>query len=70
MSKSQSWQIKLFYLIIFLIPCNLSKHFILPSSYVNGILVDYLIPSIYFTDILIIILLGSELSEILVPNLK
>jgi len=47
----------LFYLIVFLIPSNLAKHFILPSSYVGGSLVDYLIPTLYLTDILIILLL-------------
>jgi hypothetical protein len=47
----------LFPLIIFLIPSNLAKHFILPSSYVGGSLVDYLIPTLYLTDILIILLL-------------
>jgi O-antigen ligase len=57
MSKLTSWQHKLFYLILFLVPANLAKHFILPSSYVSGILVDYLIPAVYLTDILIILLL-------------
>ena len=47
----------LFYLIVFLIPSNLAKHFPLASSYVSGNLVDYLIPAIYLTDILIILLL-------------
>lgn len=59
------WQLNLFYLIVFLIPANLAKHFILPSSYVSGQLVDYLIPSLYLTDILIIILLSAWLLEIL-----
>ena len=47
----------LFNLIVFLIPANLAKHFILPSSYVGGSLVDYLIPTVYLTDILIGLLL-------------
>lgn len=47
----------LFYLIVFLIPGNLAKHFALPSSYVSGYLVDYLIPTLYLTDVLIILLL-------------
>lgn len=47
----------LFYLLVFLIPSNLAKHFILPSSYVSGSLVDYLIPTLYSNDILIILLL-------------
>lgn len=48
---------RLFYLILFLIPSNLGKHFILPSSSVGGSLVDYLIPTVYLTDILIVLLL-------------
>lgn len=47
----------LFYFIIFLIPCNLGKHWPQDWSYVHGILVDYLIPTLYLTDILIFILL-------------
>jgi len=47
----------LFYLIVFLIPSNLGKHFILPQSYVSGYLVDYLIPTLYLSDILIVLLL-------------
>lgn len=49
--------LNLFYLILFLLPANLAKHFPLASSYVSGILVDYLIPAVYLTDILIIALL-------------
>lgn len=47
----------IFYLLLFLLPSNLAKHFILPSSYVGGNLVDYLIPAVYLTDILIVLLL-------------
>ena len=50
--------LNLFYLILFLLPTNLAKHFPLSSSYVSGILVDYLIPTVYLTDILIISLLA------------
>jgi len=48
----------LFYLLIILLPVNLGKHFIFPFSYVNGILVDYLIPTLYLTDLLILGLLS------------
>jgi len=57
MNKLKIWQSRLFYLILFLLPTNLAKHFPLSSSYVSGILVDYLIPTFYLTDILIIALL-------------
>lgn len=44
---------KLFYILLFLLPVNLGKHFIFNFSYVNGILVDYLIPTIFVQDVLI-----------------
>lgn len=60
----------LFYLILFLIPANLAKHFPIPSSYVNGYLVDYLIPTLYLTDILIVLLLiFKPLKTIFKPGL-
>ncbi len=43
----------LFYLIIFLIPLNLGKHFIFDFSYTEGVLVDYAIPTLFIQDILI-----------------
>lgn len=47
----------LFQLIIFLIPTNLALHWILPESYVHGVLVDYLIPKLYLSDLPILALL-------------
>ncbi len=43
----------LFLLLVFLIPVNLGKHFEIVSSYVWGILIDYLIPTIYIQDLII-----------------
>ncbi len=43
-----------FLITVFLLPVNLGKHFITLNSYVGGILVDYLIPTIYLTDILVV----------------
>ena len=60
----------LFYLLLFLLPSNLGYHFILPSSYVQGILVDYLIPTLYLTDILIFGLFGFWLRETIYQKLK
>lgn len=45
--------VQLLVVIVFAIPLNLGKHFIIPSSYVNGLLVDYLIPTLYVQDILV-----------------
>jgi putative inorganic carbon (HCO3(-)) transporter len=47
----------LFYTLIFLLPLNLGKHFITENSYVSGFLVDYLVPTIYLVDLLILLLL-------------
>ncbi len=53
MSKLEKF---LFFSIISSIPLNLGKHFILESSFVYGKLIDYLIPTIYVQDILILAL--------------
>lgn len=50
---------KLFLILILVIPFNLGKHFIINDSYVWGILVDYLIPTIYLQDILVSLILIS-----------
>ncbi|KKU30514.1 MAG: hypothetical protein UX44_C0020G0002 [candidate division WWE3 bacterium GW2011_GWA1_46_21] len=44
---------KLFFVLVLLLPVNLAKHFIYPGAYIDGILVDYLIPTLYLTDLLI-----------------
>lgn len=54
---------RLFYLLIFFLPLNLGKHFILRDSFVSGLLVDYLIPTIYIQDVLILLILGASLFE-------
>lgn len=48
---------KLFLILLLLLPINLGKHFILKSSYVGGILMGYLVPTLYVQDILIILIL-------------
>jgi O-antigen ligase len=47
----------LFYSIIFSIPLNLGKHFVVESSYVYSKLVDYVIPALYLQDLLIFALI-------------
>jgi hypothetical protein len=47
----------LFLTLVFLIPVNLGKHFEVYSSYVNGVVVDYLIPTMYVQDIIVFVLL-------------
>jgi len=46
----------LFSLFIFLIPSNLSLQLYRPTAYVNGILVDYLIPKLFLSDLVFLLL--------------
>ena len=69
MSNLRLWQQRLFYLLLFLLPANLAYHLPIASAYVSGILVDYLIPTLYLTDIIILLLLILWLLEkILTPK--
>lgn len=51
----------LFALFLLFLPTQLGKHFWPDFSYVSGIRSDYLSPTLYFTDILVIVLLGIVL---------
>lgn len=54
----------LFYIIIFLLPLNIGYHFIINDAYINGLLIDYLIPTIYIQDILVSIFLFMNVKEL------
>jgi len=69
MQMTEKLHRKLFFIIIFLIPLNLGKHFIFRFSYVNGLLSDYLIPTLFVTDLLIVLLLLLWIIDLLI-NLK
>lgn len=45
-----------FYLILLLLPTQLGRHFWPDFSYISGVRVDYLSPTIYITDLLLILL--------------
>ncbi|MBT6401147.1 O-antigen ligase family protein [candidate division WWE3 bacterium] len=47
----------LFYTLVFLLPINLGKHFIVADSYVKTYLIDYMVPTIWLTDLLLVALL-------------
>jgi len=49
----------LFYTLIFSFPINWGYHFITNGSYLHGVLVDYSIPTIRFTDVLILMFIFS-----------
>ncbi len=46
----------LLFIFILLLPTQLGKHFFLPFSYLSGIRVDYLAPTVYVTDIIVFLL--------------
>ncbi len=62
----------LFYLLISLLPLQLGRHFWPGFSLISGIRVDYLAPTIYLTDLLVIGILGSWLwkrkKQFSIPN--
>lgn len=45
------------FLFILLLPTQLGRHFFLPFSYLSGVRVDYLAPTIYATDIVVFLLM-------------
>lgn len=72
---------RLFLVLILLLPLQLGKHFWLDFSYVMGLRVDYLSPTIYLTDLLVLAILGlwaiekisnikNQTSKIDIKNLK
>lgn len=54
----------LFYSLLFFLPTQFGKHFWPEFSYVLGLRIDYLSPTLYFTDCLIILLFGTWLFRI------
>ncbi|MFC1727193.1 O-antigen ligase family protein [Patescibacteria group bacterium] len=48
-----------FLLLILLLPIQLGKHYWFDWSYVWGLKIDYLSPTIYLTDLLVLLILGS-----------
>src|SRR3989338_888017 len=55
----------LLFLFILLLPTQLGKHFFFDFSYLSGVRVDYLAPTIYLTDILALLLLFLNLKSVI-----
>src|ERR1035437_10261792 len=55
-----------FYLLVLFLPTQLGKHFWPNFSYVYGIRIDYLSPTLYFTDLLVIGLILFWVLEVLI----
>jgi len=56
--------IVLFSLFIFFLPTQLGKHFFPSFSYLNGVRVDYLSPTLYLTDVIVFILFLFNLKTV------
>lgn len=54
-----------FYLLILFLPTQLGKHFFPPFSFVYGLRIDYLSPTLYLTDILIFLVFIFSLKSFL-----
>ncbi len=59
------FNIILFSLFIFFLPTQLGKHFFPPYSYLNGVRVDYLSPTLYLTDIFVFFLFIFNLKTVI-----
>lgn len=51
-----NWPKIIFWVLLLCLPLNLGKHWIFSFSYVRGLLVDYLVPTLYLSDILLVAL--------------
>lgn len=52
----KQWNKLLMFLFLLSLPTQLGKHFFLPFSYLSGVRVDYLAPTVYLTDIIFLLL--------------
>lgn len=60
MKKFSRWDLVnqvLLFSFILLLPTQLGRHFFAPFSYINGLRIDYLAPTIYLTDLLVLLLI-------------
>lgn len=55
----------LLFLFILFLPTQLGKHFFFPFSYLSGVRVDYLAPTVYLTDILTVAILIFNFKSII-----
>jgi O-antigen ligase len=55
----------LFFLLLLLLPTQLGKHFFLPFSYLSGVRVDYLSPTLYLIDLVILALFFLNIKSVI-----
>lgn len=54
----------LLFVFVLLLPTQLGKHFFLAFSYISGVRVDYLAPTLYLTDLIVVLLVLLNLNFI------
>jgi len=54
-------ELRAFSLLLAFFPANIAKRFVFPNAYIRGILVDYLIPTVYLEEVLVLLLLVLNL---------
>ncbi len=59
-----------FYLLVLILPTQLGKHFWPQFSFINGLRIDYLSPTLYLTDIVILLIFIFSIKELLVKIQK
>lgn len=62
--KRKSIEKIIFYSILLFLPTQFGRHFWPLFSFVNGLKIDYLSPTLYFTDLLIIVLFITSLNNL------
>lgn len=54
----------LLFLFVLLLPTQLGRHFFFPFSYLSGVRIDYLAPTVYLTDIIVFLILIVNLKTV------
>ena len=66
--KIFKWEKFLFLTILVLFPSSVAKRFELPFAYIHGVLVDYLLPTVYLTEVLVLLLLFLTITRLAVSR--
>lgn len=65
-SSRRSFNNVLLFLFILFLPTQFGKHFFFPFSYLSGVRVDYLAPTLYLTDIIVGLLAVMNIKDVFV----
>jgi hypothetical protein len=63
-ADKETWISRIFGALIILGPTNLFLKWVVPQAYVRGMLVDYLIPKLYLSDLPVFLLIGIACTDV------